>query len=782
MVGHDQDQDQDKVLAARIRSGWQRGNPALGVAAEQDVAEAVPLRRWVHASHGADRDEDRWTYLRHYLAAYSTVWGTGPLSEDHLLDEVVRQEKLYLTGRERRAAAAERALRPGAQREALQAWARRQPMNPADNFEPGIAFYDLSTAASKPDWVDRDIADIEQDGYVTTISYSRGRALSFPAKSLDFTGQYESAVVEMFARRHRVSGRLIPFVIYRGDAGPGARRPEVDALSSEDRVLMAVPYMLTPAVAAFYSQDPLLQVAGGLLNVLKLMSLQKGLPLGTPVSAGTVRLATDVGVRGIALARGAAAEMTFAVRTYGFSTQAAAYVGRSAYTYYLTNAVALNTQAIVGADIALSLSGQDMGPISPADSITMAVHTDDAVKAGSKTLKSVAAELKIGEDAAQTAVTAVRAGDAAEASTRTWKAVTAEVEAVDQATRTAKLKVTKVEQITDDVAKAEYDAGTKVIGQTRGASRAARGTDDALKVRPPVVPLGKVAKGTGKLPDAAIRRFVAPIGELEDAMKKVTSGLPKLAGKFSPGALAKLSNLSADTIRESGIRPADLAKLANSLSRSGPTTRKFIEDFHDVPGFEQVILNWAKRHYWNTRLKKPAWSETKAFYTGTSFLMKYSVRRLDPRVVRFEWPVSINTARSGEEVTARFVDIVLSGGTTARPGDRISIELKSWTEFVLRSKTSFATGQAVTRPGSVGYQLVRDTALFGPNNVRWVFDRKVGFGDVNRARRSVVAAFERVIMGDEYLRLLWATDHTTKPHRVDRAKLRELLDQVIEIF
>ena len=71
--------------------------------------------------------------------------------------------------------------------------------------------------------------------------------------------------------------------------------------------------------------------------------------------------------------------------------------------------------------------------------------------------------------------------------------------------------------------------------------------------------------------------------------------------------------LSPEAILDSGIRPSDLEKLAHGLARAGPTVQKFVNDFHDAPGFERVLLSWAKRHYWNTKLKKPAWTKTQAW-------------------------------------------------------------------------------------------------------------------------------------------------------------------------
>src|SRR5205809_1841971 len=120
--------------------------------------------------------------------------------------------------------------------------------------------------------------------------------------------------------------------------------------------------------------------------------------------------------------------------------------------------------------------------------------------------------------------------------------------------------------------------------------------------------------------------------------------------------------------------------------------------------------------------------------------MQYSTARREAKYVDFEWPVSINDTNWGDEVFARYVDIVVSGGNTVKPGEHIQVELKSWTDFVLRMKTRSAPGKSTTYPGTVGYQLLRDTALFEPNKIRWVFD-----GTKKVTKQQVLDAFEKII-------------------------------------
>ena len=66
--------------------------------------------------------------------------------------------------------------------------------------------------------------------------------------------------------------------------------------------------------------------------------------------------------------------------------------------------------------------------------------------------------------------------------------------------------------------------------------------------------------------------------------------------------------------------------------------------------------------------------------------------------------------------------------------------------------------------------MLRDTALFDPDNIRWVFDA------TKVTKDQVIVAFEKVISADDYLRLHWGGKNA------DHGRIRELLDKVIEVF
>jgi hypothetical protein len=148
-------------------------------------------------------------------------------------------------------------------------------MNPLENFDPGI--HDYQPYAGQPQSVDADIVDGDFDESVLTIVYSDGKTLEIPlnanpdlfsSKPLD-----PQKVLRKFNRRHKSSGRLIPFVIYENTSGVS----DLDLLSEEDLALMGLPRFdpeLTPHVMYFLSPDfkmkklsmATLQLAAGMAN------------------------------------------------------------------------------------------------------------------------------------------------------------------------------------------------------------------------------------------------------------------------------------------------------------------------------------------------------------------------------------------------------------------------------------------------------------------------------------------------------------------------------------
>jgi hypothetical protein len=419
-------------LKKRIRWGWSKGLSSTAREAEADARKGVPLERWLSASHGADNEEERWTYMRAYL---SRRYNLG--DEEALLDEVAKKERAFQDQRTHRAEEEAAAMRPSQQLEDLKRWSRRQPMNPVDNFEPGIAFYNLERAQGKPNWMDKNIRNISQDNGETKIVYTTGQSLTFPARSLDFSGINSSSVIQAFARVHKASGRLVPFVIYRQDSDIYADLPDIDALSPLERSLIAVPYMLTPAVQAFYAQDPLLAVAAGLLGVVKILAMGKGAMMGAPLAASAIRTAGQLAFEGASIGRVAFGEVVSVTTTFGFTETAAAQIIQSATAWYLQNAVAINLGVVTGTQLIFEIFGQESGLFNVGDEVFIAVHAEEQ-----------AARVGVG----------------------TWKAIRAEITEIDESGRLL-VRVRSVDSIGEGVAKSEYDLGKKVIRKTAASGQ-----------------------------------------------------------------------------------------------------------------------------------------------------------------------------------------------------------------------------------------------------------------------------------------------------------------------
>jgi hypothetical protein len=118
---------------------------------------------------------------------------------------------------------------------------------------------------------------------------------------------------------------------------------------------MALPNMMTAHVLGWYSQNPLYQVADGLLEVTKLLALQKGLTMSAPAVARGITMVQRLGAGGLALGRSgialgqsAVAEVTYAVETFGYTTRAAAYLSDAAYLFFLQNSVPIIVGTVTG--------------------------------------------------------------------------------------------------------------------------------------------------------------------------------------------------------------------------------------------------------------------------------------------------------------------------------------------------------------------------------------------------------------------------------------------------
>jgi hypothetical protein len=722
--------EEDTELKARIAAGWKSPVVPQRAFAREDVAAQRQVTIRYFKTH-FDSDADRWAYARaYYQEAHETA--NEPYSEEILLNEVLSLEKQWIAREERTKQETQDKLRPDRQLKELKKWATKQAMDLDAELEPGIAFYDVSEASLRPQWVAMEVVGLETDKSGQTISYATGHPLRISRRVMQFDEL--TSVRNIVVRRHKKTGRLIPCVIFEASHEVYADLPDIDTVSLKDRALLAIPRfdpMLTPALTDILShENALLKVAGGLTTITTMWGIGKLNRPTAGVLAGGIQRVTSgfTAVRGTAgaVAKIIGTEIRLAVTSHGVSGAAALQLRRATYSFYLSNAVAVNSAVLVATEVTLSFAtGADMGPLSVDDTVVMAAK-----------LESRVANFDVPMVPGMNGV---------------WHRVEVEITAVDNAAGIAYGNRRAVAEISEDVARTELNFGKTVIGTGPGALKQTRAVDDTataakLAGRPRVK----------RVPLARDPRPVLPINELEDAMRTLQPKLARLT-KYDPAALQKIATLSADAIRESGIRPSDLAKLGDSLARAGQNVQNFINRFHDVPGFERVILGWAKRSYWTGS----RWKTTESFRRGTGFVMKYCNAKLSPADVRFEWPVGLKKTSWGGEIFARHVDIVVTGGVGVKPGQTINVELKSWTRDVLRQKAR------QTRGGLAG-QLWKDVALGPISDLRWVFD------GTKTTREDVLDVFERVISEDEYLKKAFGG--------ADSATLREVLGRVIEVF
>ncbi|GMG82127.1 hypothetical protein LNKW23_13400 [Paralimibaculum aggregatum] len=740
-------------VARDIRAGWAVADPGLASLARAAVSRARPLQPQLLSQHWAS-DAHRWTYIRHYLLALEGLGGRPrPITEAELLEDVVRQELHYRIELERRRLDRDARLRPGRQLGALRQWARRQPIDLIGDFEDGIAQY--GDTSDPGEHIEAELTGIDQDDGTVILRYARGAALRIPTGYIDFKTArlhetYASGEIqELYYRRHRKSGRLVPFAQYRPEAGAYRGLPEIDTVGQEHRWMLGLPRLdgqLTPTILHWYSDEAfgqrllvgtatVIPAAGGVNAVRSLV--YKG-------TSGLVRAAPAISrIARVPLA--AARHTAVTIRLHGISLGSAAYLGRSAYQSYVGNALQINETVVVGTEVLVELiTGEELG-VSPSDSLVVAAP---AASAADEALEIAARIRSVGR-----------------------RSAVATVEAVDSAT-----------EIVRGRRRAPL-AGPVGKRGTEGARPAGRPARDRLTgnrvadfdvPRPPAKAPGR-ARGKGKASLPPDPRPPVEVAALEKAHARLAQALlddtRPWTGKYSRAARERIAGLTIEELAEAGVHPDDLAGLARSLSgRVGGDLQGFVNRFHAAPGFEQVLLSWAQRHQWNARAQ--AWealskSRRASYQSGARFVMKYCVDKgLDPRAVRFEVPVGITM---GRELPARRVDLVIEGAGASGEIRNLNVEIKSWQPATV--------ARSAANPFGFRQQLIRDTRFHGLPNLRWVFDaaklrrsRELG-RDLTDAEifERLSSTFFEVIEGDALLRTEWggnAFEITANLHNV----------------
>ena len=168
-------------------------------------------------------------------------------------------------------------------------------LDPAVDFEPGLArgVSSLESARGDPLWVEQDLRGYglsEEAPWTFALYYGDGSRIVVPLSCIWF-GQPEGRVATLF-RRHRGTGRLVPFVV---PSGPPTKQER--SLPNQDAILQkAVPRFdprLTPKITQALNEAQIVFVATGVLKVLQLQAMNPVL-VGPPVAAPALAMRRGV--------------------------------------------------------------------------------------------------------------------------------------------------------------------------------------------------------------------------------------------------------------------------------------------------------------------------------------------------------------------------------------------------------------------------------------------------------------------------------------------------------
>lgn len=511
------------------------------------VAHRISLPKALRHGLHWKSDQQRWVFIYYYYRESLKVRPESfenPSADDtELLQYAVLAELDYLETSAKEAEAAELAqYREGIPRAArtgqIKKLAATRPMNPLEDFEPGI--HDYAPYQGQPQSVDVDIVDLDHDTENVIVKYSNGKVLHIPLnKGLFFYNKPldPTKVLRIFTRRHKKTQRLIPFVIYENILGI-----DLDVLSEEELALLGLPRfdpVLTPVIIQVFSPEFGMQKLS--VANLKLASLHAGglglRQLGVPVASSALGTGYTLVTGAARLGTAAGRQVSFAVNTYGYSTTTATYLGKTAYTYYLHNAVQINTLTLMGTDIVLTLAGQDIGPVSPGDQISMVVAD---VKAGAKAAKNY------------------------------WKLAEGEVQEVNLVSKQARISITNLRDIAEKTAKVEYDLGKKLALHRQLAGKAAQGMEEeAIKTGKlaaytlehgghawPILKDGRILRCSRWCTPASVEEAFGDLIKSHPHLTDEMTKLKKLKGKAAAEAATKLGN-RLDQIRKGEQMPLD---------------------------------------------------------------------------------------------------------------------------------------------------------------------------------------------------------------------------------
>jgi hypothetical protein len=213
---------------------------------------------------------------------------------------------------------------------------------------------------------------------------------------------------------------------------------------------------------------------------------------------------------------------------------------------------------------------------------------------------------------------------------------------------------------------------------------------------------------------------------------KATATAPQIAAQLSR---AGISAEAVTALERAGVKITDDAARVLINTKAGA----FINTFHGCSGFELVVKDVIKP---GTKKK------------GAMFLIEFvtdSANKIDPATVKFELPGGI-TKTPTREFVARATDLVITIGDKT-------------TNYEFKAYSKAAVAASLENPQKI-IQLVKDVAIFGRQNIRWVYDSR----DVSKA--FVYKKFTAAIKSDALLAKEFGKG----------AKLEEALDRLIIMY
>jgi hypothetical protein len=152
-------------------------------------------------------------------------------------------------------------------------------MDPINDFEPGIlSFPSLEAAQRETTWVENEVLNYDlstNQPYTFTLLYLDGGVLGIPLTFMSFAPIATNTAAVMLFRRHKTSGRIVPFQTTQSD--PRLRDPSLGRLPAGDAMIRAVPPRfdprLTPTLMAWLNEAQMIYMATGFLRVMQLQLL-----------------------------------------------------------------------------------------------------------------------------------------------------------------------------------------------------------------------------------------------------------------------------------------------------------------------------------------------------------------------------------------------------------------------------------------------------------------------------------------------------------------------------